>query len=121
ALAHAHARGIVHRDVKPSNLLLDESGVVWVTDFGLAKTEDDNLTRTGDLPGTLRYMSPERFDGQCDARADVYGLGLTLYEMLVLAPAFPASDRLQLLEQIRTQEPSRPRALDPRVPRDLEP
>jgi hypothetical protein len=120
ALAHAHARGIVHRDVKPSNLLLDESGVVWVTDFGLAKTEEDNLTRTGDLPGTLRYMSPERFDGQCDVRADVYAPGLTLYELLVLAPAFPASDRLKLLEQIRSHEPARPRALDPRVPRDLE-
>jgi WD40 repeat protein len=120
ALAHAHARGIVHRDVKPSNLLLEESGVVWVADFGLAKTEDDNLTRTGDLPGTLRYMAPERFEGQCDARADVYALGLTLYEMLVLAPAFPASDRLVLLEQIRNRQPPRPRALDPRVPRDLE-
>jgi WD40 repeat protein len=120
ALAHAHARGIVHRDVKPSNLLLDECGVVWVADFGLAKTEDDNLTRTGDLPGTLRYMSPERFEGQCDARADAYALGLTLYEMLVLAPAFPASDRLVLLEQIRNRQPPRPRALDPRVPRDLE-
>jgi serine/threonine protein kinase/WD40 repeat protein/tetratricopeptide (TPR) repeat protein len=120
ALAHAHTRGIVHRDVKPSNLLLDESGVVWVADFGLAKTEDDNLTRTGELPGTLRYMSPERFEGHCDGRADVYALGLTLYEMLVLTPAFPASDRLALLEQIRTRQPPRPRALDPRVPRDLE-
>jgi serine/threonine protein kinase/WD40 repeat protein len=120
ALGHAHARGIVHRDVKPSNLLLDDSGVVWVADFGLAKTEEDNLTRTGDLPGTLRYMAPERFEGHCDARADVYALGLTLYEMLVLAPAFPASDRLVLLEQIRNHDPARPRALDPRVPRDLE-
>jgi WD40 repeat protein/serine/threonine protein kinase len=120
ALAHAHARGIVHRDVKPSNLLLDDSGVVWVTDFGLAKTEEDNLTRTGDLPGTLRYMAPERFEGQCDARADIYALGLTLYELLVLKPAFQGSDRLHLLEQIRNREPARPRAVDSRVPRDLE-
>jgi serine/threonine protein kinase/WD40 repeat protein len=120
ALAHAHARGIVHRDVKPSNLLLDEAGVVWVTDFGLAKTEDDNLTRTGELPGTLRYMAPERFGGQCDARADIYALGLTLYELLLLEPAFPASDRLHLLEHIRNHEPARPRAVDGRVPRDLE-
>jgi WD40 repeat protein/serine/threonine protein kinase/tetratricopeptide (TPR) repeat protein len=120
ALAHAHARGIIHRDVKPSNLLLDESGILWVADFGLAKTDDDNLTRTGDLPGTLRYMAPERFAGRCDARADVYALGLTLYELLVLVPAFTALDRLQLLEQIRHREPPRPRALDPRVPRDLE-
>jgi eukaryotic-like serine/threonine-protein kinase len=120
ALAYAHARGIVHRDVKSANLLLDESGVVWVTDLGLAKSEDDQLTRTGELPGTLRYMAPERFGGQCDARADVYALGLTLYELLVLQPAFPAGDRLHLLENIRNHEPARPRAVDKRVPRDLE-
>ncbi len=120
ALGYAHARGIVHRDVKPANLLLDESGIVWVTDFGLAKTEDDQLTRTGELPGTLRYMEPERFVGQCDARADVYALGLTLYELLVLRPAFPVSDRLQLLESIRNHEPVRPRLVDRRIPRDLE-
>jgi serine/threonine protein kinase/WD40 repeat protein len=120
ALAHAHARGIVHRDVKPSNLLLDESGVVWMTDFGLAKTEDDNLTRTGELAGTLRYMAPERFQGECDARTDIYALGLTLYELLVLGPAFPANDRLHLMEYIRNREPPRPRAVDGRIPRDLE-
>jgi WD40 repeat protein/serine/threonine protein kinase len=120
ALAHAHARGIVHRDIKPSNLLLDASGVVWVTDFGLAKTEDHGLTRTGELPGTLRYMSPERFHGECDARADVYALGLTLYEMLGLRPAFDAGDNLRLIEQISHQEPPRPRSLDPQIPRDLE-
>ncbi len=78
ALAYAHARGIVHRDIKPSNLLLDTRGVVWVTDFGLAKTEDDGLTRAGDLIGTLRYMAPERFRGAGDGRADIYALGLTL-------------------------------------------
>jgi serine/threonine protein kinase/formylglycine-generating enzyme required for sulfatase activity len=120
ALAHAHARGIVHRDVKPSNLLLDEAGVVWITDFGLAKTEDQDLTQTGDLVGTIRYMAPERFRGECDARTDVYGLGLTLYELLALRPAFEAPDRLQLIDQIKNREPARPRALDPRVPRDLE-
>ena len=66
ALAHAHARGVIHRDIKPSNLLLDTDGVVWVTDFGLAKAEDDGLTQTGDVLGTIRYMAPERFRGQAD-------------------------------------------------------
>jgi hypothetical protein len=88
ALVHAHGRGVVHRDIKPSNLILDTDGIVWVTDFGLAKGEDDRLTQTGDILGTLRYMAPERFDGQGGPRADVYALGLTLYELLVLRPAF---------------------------------
>jgi WD40 repeat protein/serine/threonine protein kinase len=120
ALAHAHARGIVHRDVKPSNLLLDGAGIVWITDFGLAKTEEDSLTRTGDVVGTVRYMAPERFRGEGDARADVYGLGLTLYELLVLRPAFDAPDRLRLIDDVKNREPPRPRALDRRIPRDLE-
>ncbi len=67
-LAYAHARGIVHRDIKPSNLLLDTQGVVWITDFGLAKASDDGLTQTGDILGTVRYMAPERFRGEGDAR-----------------------------------------------------
>jgi serine/threonine protein kinase/WD40 repeat protein len=120
ALAHAHERGIVHRDVKPSNLLLDSSGIVWVTDFGLAKTEEDSLTRTGDILGTIRYMSPERFQGRCDPRADIYALGMSLYELLVLRPAFECRDRVTLISEISTEEPARPRAIDPRIPRDLE-
>jgi WD40 repeat protein/serine/threonine protein kinase len=120
ALAYAHARGIVHRDIKPANLLLDSTGVLWVSDFGLVKTEDPALTDTGDLVGTLRYMAPERFRGECDARADVYALGLTLYELLVLRPAFDGQDRLHLVDQISRQEPARPRVLDSRIPRDLE-
>ena len=120
ALAHAHARGIVHRDVKPSNLLLDMAGVVWITDFGLAKTAENSLTTTGDIVGTLRYMAPERFKGECDERTDVYGLGLTLYELLVLRPAFAERDRLQLIDHIKNQEPARPRTLDSRIPRNLE-
>ncbi len=119
-LAHAHSRGIVHRDIKPSNLLLDTDGVVWITDFGLAKADDDGLTQTGDILGTLRYMSPERFRGQGDARADLYALGMTLYELLTLRPAYDASDRLKLIEQIKNQEPPRPRSIDVRIPRDLE-
>ncbi len=120
ALKYAHARGVIHRDIKPSNLLLDASGVVWVTDFGLAKTDDDGLTQTGDILGTMRYMSPERFKGESDAQSDVYALGITLYELLVLQPAFKSSDRLKLVEQIAKVEPSRPRDMDPQIPRDLE-
>ncbi len=119
-LAHAHARGIVHRDIKPSNLLLDTEGVVWIADFGLAKGDDDGLTQSGDILGTLRYMAPERFRGEGDARADVYALGLTLYELLTLRPGFDSPDRLKLIEQIKTQEPPKPRAVDARIPRDLE-
>ncbi len=119
-LAHAHARGVVHRDIKPSNLLLDTAGVVWITDFGLAKAEDDGLTATGDIMGTVRYMAPERFRGLGDARADTYGLGLTLYELLTLRPAYGASDRLNLVEQIKSAEPVRPRGIDAQIPRDLE-
>jgi eukaryotic-like serine/threonine-protein kinase len=120
ALAHAHGRGIVHRDIKPSNLLLDTAGVVWITDFGLAKTEEEGLTGSGDVLGTLRYMAPERFRGEGDARADVYALGLTLYELLTLRPAFGSPDRLRLIERIKSDDPRRPRDLDPRIPRDLE-
>jgi WD40 repeat protein/serine/threonine protein kinase len=120
ALAYAHSHGILHRDIKPSNLLLDSAGVTWVSDFGLAKTQEQALTETGDLVGTVRYMAPERFQGVCDARADVYALGLTLYELLLLRPAFDAPDRLRLLDQIGHQEPIRPRVVDSRIPRDLE-
>ena len=120
ALAYAHQRGIVHRDIKPSNLLLDAAGVVWVTDFGLAKTDDEGLTHPGDILGTFRYMSPERFRGECDARADVYSLGLTLYEMLTLKPAFESSNRARLMEMVQHEEPARPRLVDSRIPRDLE-
>jgi WD40 repeat protein/serine/threonine protein kinase/tetratricopeptide (TPR) repeat protein len=120
ALGYAHARGIVHRDVKPSNLLLDAAGVAWVTDFGLARSETEALTSTGEMVGTVRYTAPERFHGAGDARADIYGLGLTLYEMLVLRPAFDARDWLGMMEQIATREPRRPCSIDPRIPRDLE-
>jgi serine/threonine protein kinase/WD40 repeat protein/Flp pilus assembly protein TadD len=122
ALAHAASLGVLHRDIKPSNLLLDDTGNVWVTDFGLAKaeTDGDNLTHTGDIIGTLRYMAPERFNGQGDLRSDVYSLGLTLYEMLALRPAFDENDRNKLVKQVMHDEPVRPRKLNPGVPRDLE-
>jgi serine/threonine protein kinase/WD40 repeat protein len=120
ALAYAHAQKVLHRDIKPSNLLLDLQGTVWVTDFGLAKEEGEDLTQTGDLVGTLRYMAPERFSGRCDVRSDIYSLGLTLYELLALQPPYRESDRGQLIKEITTSEPPRLRMLDRQVPRDLE-
>src|SRR5262245_33825532 len=122
ALAHAASQGVLHIDIKPSNLLLDDTGNVWVTDFGLAKaaSDSDDLTHTGDVVGTLRYMAPERFNGKGDLRSDTYSLGLTLYEMLALRPAFDESDRNKLVKQVMHDEPVRPRKVNPSVPRDLE-
>jgi tetratricopeptide (TPR) repeat protein len=121
ALDYAHRQGILHRDIKPSNLLLDGQGTVWITDFGLAKAADsDDLTHTGDLVGTVRYMAPERFEGLCDARSDVYALGLTLYELLARRPAFEKSERAELIRRVTQTEPPRLRALDSTIPRDLE-
>jgi WD40 repeat protein/serine/threonine protein kinase len=121
ALAHASSQGILHRDIKPANLLLDEQGNVWVTDFGLAKADDgDTLTHTGDIVGTLRYLAPERFNGQGDLRSDIYSLGLTLYELLTLRPAFDEADRNKLVKEVIHGEPTRPRKLNSGVPRDLE-
>ncbi len=123
ALEYAHSQGIFHRDIKPSNLLLDPQGTAWVTDFGLAKAvevEGGDLTHTGDIVGTIRYMAPERFQGRCDARSDVYSLGLTLYEMVALRPAFEQVARQTLIHQVMEDEPARLRKLSPGMPRDLE-
>jgi WD40 repeat protein/serine/threonine protein kinase len=122
ALAYASSQGVLHRDIKPSNLLLDLQGTIWVTDFGLAKAASDteDLTHTGDILGTVRYLAPERFQGQSDIRGDLYSLGLTLYELLTLRPAFAEVDRNKLVKQVMHDEPPRPRKLNPAVPRDLE-
>ena len=120
ALEFAHEHGVLHRDIKPGNLILDTTGVVWVTDFGLAKNDGDNLTHTGDVVGTLRYMAPERFDGQVDRRSDVYSLGLTLYELCTLQPAFGENDRAKLIKNVMHQSPMSPRQIRPDIPKDLE-
>ena len=121
-LDYAHKQGITHRDVKPSNLLLDLRGTVWVTDFGLAKVAGpggDNLTHTGDILGTLRYMPPEAFEGRSDVRGDVYSLGLTLYEILTMRPAFDEKDRHKLIKQVTTGEPAHLDKIRREIPRDL--
>ncbi len=121
ALAHAHAHGVQHRDIKPGNLLLDDHGTLWVTDFGLAKLDDaSDLTRSGEHLGTLRYAPPERFRGGADERADLYSLGATFYELLALRPAFAGTDTLALIDAIKATVPPSPRSLDPAVPRDLD-
>ncbi len=121
ALAYAHSEGVLHRDIKPENLLIDTKGVIWVADFGLAKAEGlDGLTHTGDILGTLPYMAPERFRGWSDPRGDIYSLGVTLYEVLVLQRPFEDTDRHRLIKRIAEEEPVRPRKLNPRVPEDLE-
>ena len=132
ALHYAHQQGTLHRDIKPANLLLDDQGTVWVTDFGLAKSvpavfatspgqsQRGGLTNTGDIVGTLQYLAPESFQGQVDARSDVYSFGLTLYELLTLTPAFSGATPAELLQQVSEQEPVPPRKVNPAIPRDLE-
>ncbi len=124
ALDHAHQLGIVHRDIKPGNLLVDLAGTLWVTDFGLAcSLKDVGLTITGELLGTIRYMSPEQALAKrvpVDHRTDVYSLGATLYELFTLEPAFPGDDPHLVIQDIALKEPVLPRRLNPALPRDLE-
>jgi serine/threonine protein kinase len=124
ALDYAHRQGIVHRDVKPSNVLLDEKGEPLLTDFGLAarQQEADRLTHEGTVLGTPRYMAPEQAAGQKGAAqpaSDQYSLGVMLYEWLCGRPPFEGSPATVLFHHLRT-EPAAPRRINPAVPRDLE-
>jgi serine/threonine protein kinase/tetratricopeptide (TPR) repeat protein len=121
-LAQAHALGLVHRDVKPSNILLDRDGRWVLVDFGLVhESEAEALTRSGEMVGTLTYMSPEQVSrSQVDARADVYALGVTLYECLTLRPPYRGESDHEVQRAILFEEPVRPRSLNPRLHRDLE-
>jgi serine/threonine protein kinase len=124
ALEHAHQLGVIHRDVKPANLMLDVNGNLWVTDFGLALFKSDSgLTMTGELLVTLRYMSPEQTfakRGLVDHRTDIYSLGATLYELLTLEQVFSGHDRQELLHQIAYEEPIAPRYINNAIPIELE-
>jgi serine/threonine protein kinase/Tfp pilus assembly protein PilF len=124
ALQHAHQNGITHRDLKPSNLIVDSQGRARILDFGLARLEgQETLTRSGDLIGTPAYMSPEQVNASntpVDHRADIYSLGASLYEMLVLEPPFSGRNHQETLSRILSREPRPPRLVFPRIPRDLE-
>lgn len=123
-LRYAHEHGVIHRDVKPSNLLVTAGGHLWIADFGLAMMQSHpDLTMPGDLLGTLRYMSPEQALANrvpVDHRTDIYSLGVTIYELLALQPAFAGNDREDLLRRIASEEPPLLRKVDPSVPRELE-
>jgi WD40 repeat protein len=124
ALHYAHQQGVVHRDVKPSNVLLAEDGAAFLTDFGLAKRDAAEATMTveGQVLGTPAYMSPEQARGEghkVDGRADVYSLGVMLYQMLTGELPFRGNTRM-LLHQVLHDEPRPPRQLNDRIPRDLE-
>lgn len=107
ALDVAHAEGILHRDVKPGNVLVEDGGGALLTDFGLCKLEGDaSLTSDSDVVGTLRYLPPEAMRGGADARGDVYGVGLILYELVALRPAFEADARHALVDRILHHDPA---------------
>lgn len=124
ALDHAHDLDVVHRDVKPANLLVDARGNLWITDFGLARLQGDGeLTMTGDVVGTYRYMSPEQALGKnsvVDHRSDIYSLGATLYELLTLQPVYEGSSQQELLVSITERDPIPPRRVNRSIPTDLE-
>jgi serine/threonine protein kinase/Flp pilus assembly protein TadD len=121
-LHEAHRQGLIHRDVKPSNILVDRDGRYVLVDFGLVhETDGQTLTRSGEMLGTLNYMSPEQVSrGKVDARADVYGLGATLYEILTLRTPFERGTEHETQRAILFEEPAPPRRLNARLNRDLE-
>ncbi len=120
AMDYSHRQSILHRDIKPANLLSDDVGNVRLADFGLAKRlDDDGLTKTGEIIGTPQYMAPETLEGRYDIRSEVYCLGLTLYEMVTLQPAFFDTTTAGLLRQITTVRPVAAASLNRQVSRDL--
>jgi tetratricopeptide (TPR) repeat protein len=124
ALEHAHGLTIVHRDVKPANLILDDGGSTLLTDFGLATHERAaTITESGTLVGTPMYMSPEQVSGvrdEVDARTDVYSLGATLWEMLAGSPPFDSASVQSILRQIMDDDPTPPSRRNRNVPRALD-
>jgi eukaryotic-like serine/threonine-protein kinase len=120
ALAAAHAEGVVHRDLKPQNLLVDKTDQIFVCDFGLAKSFEEGaigMTRTGAFLGTPRYMSPEQVEGKpADGRADLYSFGLILYEMVTGDVPFTGESTLKVMYQRIQEKPKSPKTLNPDLP-----
>lgn len=122
-VAAAHAKGIVHRDLKPANVLLTEAGVPKITDFGLARVGNSDLTTTGAILGSPHYMSPEQASGrvrEVGTHSDVYALGAILYELLTGRPPAQGDSVMEIIQQVLTADPPRPRSFDASIPRDLE-
>lgn len=121
ALEYAHTQGMIHRDIKPANLIMESNGRVWVTDFGLVKNTsgDQTLSRTGDLIGTPRYMAPEQLRGLSDARSDIYGLGLTLYELATGRRAWDDLSGTDLLTRRSSLELPPIRSVNSEIPESL--
>jgi len=121
ALDYAHFRGVIHRDVKPANIIISNLGTVKLTDFGIARTEASDLTQAGVGLGTPAYMSPEQIVGdRLDQRSDIFSFGIVLYQMLTGRKPFVEDDQQSAMQKIRNETPPTPRSLNPQINKELE-